>query len=148
MDSIHQVGIKASPEAIYKALTEQGGIKSWWSEHTNASPTVDFVNEVSFYGGMTVFMLRNAELIPGKKVVWAVVGGPPPWLNAEITWMLSSGEGPMEGQTILDFAHRGLNLPEGVFGSINYSWGWYLSSLKFYLEKGEGMPHTDADMAS
>ena len=148
MDSLHQVGIKASPEAIYKALTEQNGIKSWWSEHTEAEPTVGGVNEVSFYGGMAVFKLRNAGLEKGEKVVWAVEDGPPPWVGTKITWTMSPGEGPTEGQTILDLAHRGLNLPEGPFASINYTWGWYLTSLKFYLEKGEGMPHTDADMAS
>lgn len=148
MDSLHQVGIKASPEAIYKALTEQDGIQSWWSEHTKAEPVVGSLNEVSFYGGMAVFMLRNAALASGEKVVWAVEGGPPPWVGTEITWTMSPGEGPAEGQTILDLAHRGLNLPEGPFASINYTWGWYLTSLKFYLEKGEGMPHTDADMAS
>jgi len=148
MDSLHQVGIKASAEAIYRAVTEQDGIKSWWSEHTKAEATVGFVNKVSFYGGMVVFMLRNAALTAGEKVVWVVDGGPPPWLGTEITWTMSLGEGPQEGQTILDFAHRGLDMAEGPFASINYNWGWYLTSLKFYLEKGEGMPHTDADMAS
>jgi uncharacterized protein YndB with AHSA1/START domain len=148
MDSLHQVGIKASSEAIYKALTEQDGIQSWWSEHSKAEPTVDAVNEVSFYGGMVVFMIRNASLTAGKEVVWAVEGGAPPWVGTDITWTMSPGEGPAEGQTILDFAHRGLDLPEGPFASINYTWGWYLTSLKFYLEKGEGMPHTDADIAS
>ena len=47
----------------------------------------------------------------------------------------------------MDFAHRGLEMPEPAFANINYNWGWYLTSLRFYLEKGEGMPHTDADMA-
>lgn len=148
MDSIHQVGIKAAPEAIYKALTEQDGIKSWWSKYTKAEATINAVNEVSFYNGMVVFKLRNAELITGEKVAWSVEGGPPPWIGTKITWTMSPGEGPAAGQTIVDFAHRGLDLPEVPFASINYTWGWYLTSLKFYLEKGEGMPHTDADMAS
>lgn len=124
------------------------GIKRWWSEHAQAEPAVDTVNEVSFYRGMVVFLLRNAALTAGQKVVWAAEGGPPPWIGTKVTWALSAGEGPTEGQTILDFSHRGLELPEGPFGSINYNWGWYLTSLKNYLEKGVGMPHTDADMAT
>lgn len=44
-------------------------------------------------------------------------------------------------------AHRGFVSTEGNFASVNYNWGWYVSSLKFYLEKGQGMPHTDADMS-
>jgi len=148
VDSIHQVGIKAPAEAVFEALTEQDGIKGWWSEHTRAEPAVGAVNEVSFYGGMAVLMLRNAALTPGKKVEWAVEGGPPPWIGTAISFNMSAGEGPSEGQTILDFAHRGLEMPEGAFGSINYNWGWYLNSLKKYVEEGQGMPHTDADMAS
>ena len=147
MDSIHQVGIKATPEAIYAALTEQDGIKSWWSEHTTAEAVPNAVNEVSFYGGMAVFKLRNTKLKAGEKVVWSVEGGPPPWMNTEISWEMSPGDGPMTGQTVVDFAHRGLELPEKPFGNVNFTWGWYLTSLKFYLEKGAGMPHTDADMA-
>ena len=147
MDSLHQVGIKAAPEVIYQAITAQAGLQGWWSEHSKAEGTVGSVNEVSFYGGMVVFRLRNAELDEDKKVVWSVEGGPPPWLNTKISFTLSPGEGPNVGQTMIDFAHRGLELPEAAFAGINYTWGWYLSSLKFFAEKGEGMPHTDADMA-
>lgn len=148
MDSLHQVAIKAPPEAIYRAITEQNGFKSWWSEHAEADPAEGGLNEVSFYGGLAVFKLRNTALLADEKVVWAVEGGPPPWIGTEITWKMSPGEGAAAGQTVLDLAHRGLELPEGPFASINYTWGWYLTSLKYYLEKGEGMPHTDADMAS
>jgi len=148
MDSLHQIEIAASPEAIYSAITEQSGISNWWSEHTKAEAKVGFLNEVSFYGGMVQFQLRNETLAAGESVVWAVEGGPPPWIGTKIRWSLSPGEGPSAGKMVLDFAHRNLELPEKVFASINYNWGWYLTSLKFYLEKGAGMPHTDADMAA
>ncbi len=147
MDSLHQIEIKASPEAIFKAITEQEGISKWWSEHTKAEPKEGFVNEVSFYGGMAVFMLRNKTLESNKKLVWVVDGGPPPWVNTEVSFDISLGEGPSEGMSVIDFAHRGLELPEPAFGSVNYNWGYYLTSLKYYLENGEGMPHTDAAMA-
>ncbi|MBT3239444.1 MAG: hypothetical protein HON98_02955 [Chloroflexi bacterium] len=58
MDSLHQVEIKASPEAVFKAITEQEGIASWWSEHTKAEAKEGFVNEVSFYGGMYLTSLN------------------------------------------------------------------------------------------
>lgn len=147
MDSLHQLAIDASPEAIFDAITTEGGIQGWWSQFTSADPTVGGRNEVTFYGGMVSFDLRNEALIPGQEVVWAVEGGPPPWIGTRITWRISPGEGPNAGQMVVDLAHRGLEMPEGAFASINYTWGWYLTSLRFYLEKGEGMPHTAADMA-
>jgi hypothetical protein len=33
----HQVGIKASPEEIYKALTETGKLAQWWTTDTRGS---------------------------------------------------------------------------------------------------------------
>ncbi|MBT6152587.1 MAG: hypothetical protein HOH75_11425, partial [Chloroflexi bacterium] len=48
----------ASPEAVFKAITEQEGIASWWSEHTKAEAKEGFVNEVSFYGGMYLTSLN------------------------------------------------------------------------------------------
>jgi uncharacterized protein YndB with AHSA1/START domain len=142
-DILHQVGVKADPSAVYKALTEQEQIKAWWSEHTKAEPGVGALHEISFYGGMVTFQLRVKALEPGKRVVWAVEGGPPDWANTEITWTLTAND----GQTMLHLAHRGFSSTEGNFASVNYNWGWYVTSLKFYLEKGKGMPHTDADMA-
>jgi uncharacterized protein YndB with AHSA1/START domain len=141
-DVLHQVGIKAAPQQIYTALTETDGLKSWWSEHSHTEAKVGSVASVSFYNNAVTFKLRIAELAPGNKVVWAVEGGPPDWANTKITWTISENN----GQTMLHLAHRGFASTEGNFANVNYNWGWYVTSLKFYLEKGEGMPHTDADL--
>lgn len=141
-DVLHQVGIQASPEKLYAALTETAGLKSWWSEHSSIEPREGSLASVSFYNNAVTFKFRIAELVPNKKIVWAVEGGPPDWADTKITWSLSENE----GQTMLHLAHRGFTSTEGNFAAVNYNWGWYVTSLKFYLEKGKGMPHTDADL--
>lgn len=145
-DILHLAGIKASPTEVFDALTQQAHIRNWWSQFTEAVPEVGGRNSVSFYGGMVTFDLRVTELVPGGKVAWEVEGGPPDWMGTTITWTLSEGEGPAAGQTMVHLAHRGFASTGGNFASVNYNWGWYLTSLKFYLEKGEGMPHTEADL--
>ncbi len=142
VDILHQVGIEASPDAVYKALTETSGLRRWWSEHSEIQPEVGSLAQVSFYNKAVVFELRVNELIPNSKIEWTVQGGPPDWANTRITWTLSENQ----GQTMLHLAHRGFESTGGNFASVNYNWGWYVTSLKFYLEKGEGMPHTDADL--
>jgi uncharacterized protein YndB with AHSA1/START domain len=142
VDILHQVGIQASPEKLYSALTEVKGLKGWWSEHSSIEPKEGSLASVSFYNNAVTFKLRVAELVPNEKIVWAVEGGPPDWADTTITWTLSKNE----GQTMLHLAHRGFASTDGNFASVNYNWGWYVTSLKFYLEKGEGMPHTDADL--
>jgi activator of HSP90 ATPase len=138
-DVLHQTGIKASAEAIYEVLTKEDGLKSWWSQHSSIDGSLA---SVSFYNGMVTFKLRVAETKANEKVVWAVEGGPPDWSNTTITWTISE----QDGQTILHLAHRGFPSTEGNFANVNYNWGWYVTSIKFLLEKGEGMPHTDADL--
>ena len=139
-DILHQAGIQATPQQLYIALTQEAGLKSWWSEH---SAIEGDLATVSFYNNMVTFKLRITESEPNSKVVWAVEGGPPDWANTTITWAISEHE----GQTMLHFAHRGFASTGGNFAGVNYNWGWYVTSIKFYLEKGEGMPHTDADLA-
>ncbi len=141
-DILHQVGVQASQEEVYSALTEQAGLKSWWSEHSVIEPTVGSLGRVNFYNNAVTFEFRVEELVPGEKVVWAMEVGPPDWLDTTITWSLSADQ----GQTMLHFAHRGFASTDGNFAGVNYNWGWYITSLKFLLEKGEGMPHTDADL--
>jgi uncharacterized protein YndB with AHSA1/START domain len=141
-DILHAVGMGATPERLYTALTEAQDVRSWWSEHSSIEPVVGSEARVSFYNNAVVFGLRVTELVPNQKVVWAVESGPPDWLDTTITWTISE----VDGQTMIHFAHRGFANMEGNFAGVNYNWGWYITSLKFYLEKGEGMPHTDADL--
>lgn len=140
-DILHLVGIEGSPEKIYTALTESNGLQGWWSQHSEVDPNVGSSMSVSFYSGMMAFEFKVTELIPGNKVVWEFENGPPDWENTTVTWTISEGE----GQTMLHFAHSGFASTEGGFAGYNFNWGWYLASLKGYVEKGTGMPHTDAD---
>ncbi len=141
-DILHQVGIQGQPEQIYDLLTTENGLKRWWSEHSQLEPGVGSLARVSFYNDMVIFELRVKEQVANEKVVWAVEGGPPDWMGTEITWTIGADQmGPY-----LHFAHRGFESMEGNFASVNYNWGWYITSIKFLMEKGEGMPHTDADL--
>ncbi len=139
---LHEVGIQAPAARIYQALTTTEGLQRWWSQHSRIEPGPGGKARISFYNDAVVFELRNKASDPGKKVVWTVESGPPDWIDTEISWTLTESEGP----TNVFLAHRGFASTEGNFASVNFNWGWYFISLKSYLEKGEGMPHTDADL--
>lgn len=139
---LHQVGVGESKGDVYTALTTQEGMQAWWSQHSETQAEVGSVARISFYNNMVTFELKIEELVADEKVVWAVTGGPPDWMNTTITWNLAEEN----GMTMVNFSHEGFASMDGNFAGVNYNWGWYLTSLKFYLEKGEGMPHTDADI--
>lgn len=138
-DVLHQVGINSSRAELYEIVTTEKGLQSWWSQHSKIEG--DKVT-VSFYNGMVTFVFQVTESKPNEKIVWEVQGGPPDWANTTVTWTIFE----VDGQTMLHLAHRGFASTEGNFANVNYNWGWYVTSIKFLLEKGEGMPHTDADL--
>jgi len=45
---LHRVRIKAPPDKVYKALTEERGLAGWWTKNTKASPTVGAINQFRF----------------------------------------------------------------------------------------------------
>jgi activator of Hsp90 ATPase-like protein len=60
-----QVGIKASPEEIYKALTETEKLARWWTTDTKGSGAVGDTLEFWFYSHCQKFNVK--ELKPAGK---------------------------------------------------------------------------------
>ena len=134
---VHQVNIKASPEAIYKAVSTQEGLASFWTSDSKAEPNVGSVATFGF-GGPTQRM-RIDELTPGKRVKWTGLNDFPNWGDTTVTWDISPAE---NGETSLTFRH--VNWPAPVtaddLGSINYTWGLIVERLKQHAETGKSVP--------
>jgi len=137
-DILHGVPIKASPEAVYKAITDPEGLRSWWTTDVEAEAKEGGLGVFRFEGGQVQMRMRVKSLSVGKGVRWQVEEPTPPeWEGTEISWDLTENE----GGTNLLFAHRGWKSTGSSFPFINYSWGYYLLSLVKYLEEGTGFPH-------
>ena len=134
---VHQVNIKATPETIYKAVSTQDGLASFWTSDSTAEPKVGSVATFGF-GGPTQRM-RVDELVPGKRVKWTGLADFPNWDGTTVTWDISPAE---KGETSLTFRHG--NWPPSVsqddLGSINYTWGLIVERLKQYSESGKPAP--------
>ena len=136
-DILHSVPIKASPKAVYTAITDPEGLRSWWTTDVEAEAREGSLAVFGFEGGQVQMRMRVKSLSPGKAVRWQVEEPTPPeWEGTEISWDLSEND----GGTSLLFAHRGWKSTENSFAFINYSWGYYLVSLVRYLEEGKGFP--------
>ena len=134
---LHTLPINAKPRTVYRALTEQDGLRSWWTRFTMAEPTVGYVNEFGF-GGEFKFLMRIEDLEQDELVIWTCIGGHDEWEGTRITFRLEPfGD---KGGTILRFEHCDWETTEGVFPQCSYDWAQYLRSLKMYLEQGKGTP--------
>jgi uncharacterized protein YndB with AHSA1/START domain len=142
MDIIHRVGIKASSEAVYKALATRDGLAAWWTNDTQGQSEVGGVIKFRFnaegrdIGG---FEMKVLELRPAERVLWQVVDGPKEWIGTKVHFALKQ-----DGDySIVLFKHQDWKEPGEFMHHCSTKWAAYLLSLKALLETGKGAPSPD-----
>ncbi len=131
----HRIGIKASPEKIYEALTTDDGLKKWWTNDISGAGMVGSTIKFRFNGGGPDFTIT--KLIPNKTVCWQHSGNiPESWMDTEILFQLEVGE----NQTFVKFTHSNWNETTDFMAHCNTKWAVFLLSLKDALETGKGAP--------
>jgi uncharacterized protein YndB with AHSA1/START domain len=134
-DLHHRIGIVSpSTDAVYAALTTVDGLAGWWTTDTTGDAAVGGTLAFRFLPGG--FDMEVIELVPGERVRWRVVDGPPEWIDTTIDWQLSRSE----GFTIVRFAHQGWTDVGDFMAHCNTKWASYLLSLKALVETGTGAP--------
>jgi uncharacterized protein YndB with AHSA1/START domain len=138
VDILHRIGAEhVTPEQTYEALTTLDGLKGWWTEETTGATGLGDVVAFRFERGG--FDMKINELVPGERVLWEVVEGPPEWVGTTVHWDLRR-----EGDyTIVMFKHEGWREPVEFMHHCSTKWASYLLSLKGLLEDGKGAPHPD-----
>lgn len=131
----HNVVIKATSEKIYKAITTQEGIESWWCKQTTAQPAVGFVNLFIF--GEIRNGMKVAELVPQKRVEWECIESIEEWVGTRISFDLEE----KNDKTTLRFTHGDWRALTDVYAGCNYNWALFMKSLKSFCETGTGDPH-------
>ncbi len=131
----HYVGIKASPSAVYAALTSNAGLASWWTNDVTGAGDVGSVIEFRFDGGGPDFEV--IELIPNELVRWRHSGNmPEDWMETEVLYQLQV----KDGQTFVRFTHSNWQEASNFLGHCSTKWAVFLLSLKDVLETGKGHP--------
>ena len=139
MDILHRVGIKASPNDVYQALTTRDGLAAWWTSDTHAESKVGGTLQFRFTAdGVDIggFEMKVLELRPGQRVLWQVVGGPEEWIGTTISWNLKQED----DYAIVLFEHQGWREPVEFMHHCSTKWAIFLMSLKSLLETGRGAP--------
>jgi uncharacterized protein YndB with AHSA1/START domain len=131
----HLLVIDTPAEKVYRAVTKQDGLAGWWTTEVKTEPKVNENAEFKF-GDVYFCKMKITNLKPNKKVEWECIDGDEEWIGTQITFALSEED----GKTTLSFAHSDWGEMTDFFASCNYNWGWYLTSLKDYCEKGKGKP--------
>ena len=90
VDILHRVGVEATPERVFEALTTIDGLAGWWTTDTHGDGDVGGVLQFRF-GEKGGFDMNVRELDHGKHVLWEVVDGPEEWIGTHVDWRAPSG---------------------------------------------------------
>jgi uncharacterized protein YndB with AHSA1/START domain len=129
-DILHRVGIAASPEKVFKALTSIDGLRHWWTLEASGEPVKNGVIDFGFCH------MKVVESKRGKLVRWKCVKGPEGWPGTEVNFSLKR----KEGQTYVLFKHAGWKKQIEFMHHCSTKWGVFLLSLKNWVERSEGRP--------
>ena len=136
-DIMHTLKIHMSPDRVYQALTTADGIRNWWTRDAAIDPKVGGTGEFGFYGRRFVAKVRIEALEEPSLVRWKVTNSA--WQGDLIEFDVR----PEATHTRLSFVHRGWAQADRGYASASTRWGFYLFSLKQYLETGSGTPNPD-----
>lgn len=135
-DIIHRIGIAASADDVYNALTTNEGLARWWTTDTAGAGNVGSIIKFRFGGEGPDFEV--VELQKNSIVRWRHAGEmPKAWMGTEVSFQLTPGD----NQTYVLFSHAYWKEASEFMGHCSTKWGVFMLSLKEALETGEGRPY-------
>jgi uncharacterized protein YndB with AHSA1/START domain len=143
-DIMHIIQIDATPERVFQALTTADGIHGWWTRDAVIDAKVGGIGEFGFFDRLFVSKVRIEEFEPPTRVTWKPIANTPGlWDDTLITFDIRPDTNT--GGTLVSLVHRGYKQPDEIYGRFTTGWGYYLISLRQYLETGQGGPAPDVD---
>lgn len=139
-DIIHRIGIKATPQAVFQALSTLDGLSGWWTSDTVGDPrpggnlAFTFLTPSGEVLGRMVFAVDAISQVTAVR--WTCLEGPPDWVGTSVTFDLSL----QDGQTIVIFGHRGWAEASESMAHCSMKWAVFLLSLRELVETGKGRP--------
>jgi uncharacterized protein YndB with AHSA1/START domain len=113
-DIFHCLRMSASPDDVFRAVTENELLRPWWANHTPLS-------------------VRCVEIAEGVSVAWRCTEGPPEWIGTEIAFVFARDG----AETVVRFAHKNWRDTSDAFAQCTTKWGRVLMALKSRVETPE-----------
>lgn len=129
--------IETDPKRIYDLVATSDGVNGWWSNHTEGPSGVGSTMKVAFPDAPITFDFEVTEEVPGERVVWRCLAGPPEWIGTDVSFDVQTDK---DGNLSVLFSHDGWKTTEESFPFIAYSWAQILARLKKLADTGERDP--------
>jgi uncharacterized protein YndB with AHSA1/START domain len=135
------IRVKASPEALFEALTTVTGLAAWWSPVTGSG---EAGGELRFImNAPEPLVIQVDEATRPTSVRWTVTDCPflPDWVGTRPAFTITPVD---SGTAELRFRHHGLNQTLECIAMCTRSWDHFMTSLRDYVETGHGSPFGSA----
>jgi uncharacterized protein YndB with AHSA1/START domain len=133
----HQYYLRASPEAVFRAISDPAGLTRWLCDRAELSPRTGGAYRLGWNDGPT-HTGTIVEFVPGRRIAFAwswpgvALAGTVFSLGVE-----ASGEG-----TLLRIEHTGFPRDEAwtdLYGGAEWGWTYFAMNLKSVLEHGHDL---------
>jgi hypothetical protein len=122
------ITVDQSPDEAFAAIND---VRSWWSGKPGVEGSTEKLGDEFTYRYEPHHVSRQkiVELIPGKKVVWRVVGGSINFVKDKTEWnrtTISFDIAKKGKQTEIRFTHAGLTPDIECFDGCSDAWSSYI----------------------
>ena len=131
-DILHDFPISAAVEKVFRAVSDPGGIDTWWSKECKGRPAEGEVYEL-FFGDDYRWKAVVSNVEQNKSFELQFTQSDGDWTGTRVGFLVNE----KEGSTQVQFYHRGWPEANDHFRISSFCWAMYLRLLKKYLEKGE-----------
>jgi uncharacterized protein YndB with AHSA1/START domain len=133
------VQIDAPAADIYRAITTQEGLASFWTSDVTAEPEVGASLRFGFVEAPVDLQMTVTALEPDREVRWACQGPWPNWTGTDVSWTIDATE---SGEKLVVFRHDGWpdDQPAAEFGSVALTWARILLALDEHVRTGAVAP--------
>ena len=136
--------VDQTPQQAFDAIND---VRGWWSGEIEGRTDVLGAEFTYSYKKLHRTTQKITELVPGKKIVWHVVGSQINFVHDKGEWdgtdivfeIARKGDG-----TEIRFTHVGLVPAIECYDGCSGAWGFYVNeSLRSFIATGKGQPNPD-----
>ena len=135
---LHDLIIRSSPEAVFRAISTPEAIDNWWTLQCSGHAAMGGEYRL-YFGESWDWRARVSRYEQGRAFEWAMIEAMDDWVGTRVGFELE----PVEGGTKTRFHHSGWGAESEHFRISSYCWAMLLRLLKVYVETGAVTPHVD-----
>jgi uncharacterized protein YndB with AHSA1/START domain len=133
------IEIDTEAREIFRALTTEEGLTSFWTPDVTAVPEVGAKLRFGFAAAPVDLEMVVTSLEADRVVKWSCAGPWPGWEGTDVEWVIESAE---SGNRLVLLRHVGWSedTSDVVIGSVALTWARVLVALEEHIRTGTKVP--------